>query len=128
VDGSRASCVGQFLADFIVKMGIIVGDPKSFFACKVASTKGVFKAVPSVKVANSTMRSSCKRLIEAAGMDSSSYALHSCKRGGALAAMEAGLSQTQIQDLGRWASASMVGRYTSGDPSAREAMSETIRI
>jgi hypothetical protein len=128
VDGSRASCVGQFLADFIVKMGIIVGDPKSFFACKVASTKGVLKAVPSVKVANSTMRSSCKRLIEAAGMDSSNYASHSCKRGGALAAMEAGLSQTQIQDLGRWASASMVGRYTSGDPSAREAMSETIRF
>jgi hypothetical protein len=81
VDGSRASCVGQFLADFIVKMGIVVGDPKSFFACKVALTKGVLKAVPSVKVANYTMRSSCKRLIEAAGMDSSDYASHSCKRG-----------------------------------------------
>jgi hypothetical protein len=81
VDGGRASCVGQFLADFILKMGIIVGNPKSFFTCKVALTKGVLKAVPSVKVANSTMRASCKGLIEAAGIDSSNYASHLCKRG-----------------------------------------------
>jgi hypothetical protein len=45
-----------------------------------------------------------------------------------LAAMEAGLLQTQIQDLGLWVSASMAGRCTSGDPSARKAMSKTIRI
>jgi hypothetical protein len=46
------------------------------------------------------MRAACKRLIEAVGLDPSLYASHSCKRGGALAAMEAGLSQVQIQDLG----------------------------
>jgi hypothetical protein len=74
------------------------------------------------------MRSACKRLIWAVGLDSRDYSSHSCKQGGALAAMEAGLSHTQIQDLGRWASASMVGRYAAGDPVAQEAASEVIRI
>jgi hypothetical protein len=74
------------------------------------------------------MRAACKRLIEAVGLDPSLYASHSCKRGGALAAMEAGLSQVQIQDLGRWSSSSMVARYTAGDASVREALSDVIRI
>jgi hypothetical protein len=38
VDGGRASCVGQFLADFIVKMGIVVGNPKSFFPNQLPGT------------------------------------------------------------------------------------------
>jgi hypothetical protein len=50
------------------------------------------------------------------------------QEGGALAAMESGLSQAQIQDLGRWASANMVGRYTGEDPAAREAAKEAIRL
>jgi hypothetical protein len=89
---------------------------------------GVLKAPPSVKVANSTMWAACKRLINARGLESMDYATHSCKRGAALAAMEAGLSQAQIQDLGRWASANMVGRYTGEDPAAREAAKEAIRL
>jgi hypothetical protein len=85
-------------------------------------------AVLLVQVGDSTKKAACKRLIGAVGLDSRDYASHSCKRGGALAAMEAGLSHTQIQDLGRWASSSMVGRYAAGDPVAREAASEVICI
>jgi hypothetical protein len=128
VDARRSNCVGQFLADFLVRMGIVLGNEKSYISCKISTAKGVMKAVPSVRVGDSTMRSACKRLIRAVGLDSRDYASHSCKRGGALAAMEAGLSHTQIQDFGRWASASMVGRYAAGDPVAREAASEVIRI
>jgi hypothetical protein len=90
--------------------------------------KGILKAVPATKVGSSTMRAACKRLIAAVGLDPTYYASHSCKRGGALAAMEAGLSQVQIQDLGCWASASMVGRYAGGDSAVREGASEVIRI
>jgi hypothetical protein len=74
------------------------------------------------------MRSSLNRggLIDATEFDSLDFATHSCKRVAALAAMEAGLSQVQIQDLGRWPSANMVGRYTGGDPGAREAAKEAI--
>jgi hypothetical protein len=128
IDPFRPSCVGQFMADFIVKARIILGDKNSFFAFKVSQVKGILKAVPAKKVGSFTMHAACKRLIAAVGLDPTSYASHSCKRGGALAAMEAGLSQVQIQDLGRWASASMVGRYAGGDSDVREAASEVIRI
>jgi hypothetical protein len=109
-------------------MGIVLGNASSFFACKISSAKGVLKVAPSVKVANSTMQAACKPLIDATGLESMDYATHLCKRGAALAAMEAGLSQVQIQDLGRWASANMVGRYTGGDPVAREAANEAIQL
>jgi hypothetical protein len=128
IDPSRTHCVGTFLADFIVKMGVILGDPASFFACKVAKVRGITRSTASVKVANSTMRAGCKRLIEAVGLDSKRYASHSCKRGAALTAMDAGLSHVQIQDLGRWASSSMVLRYAGGDSSARQATAEAVRI
>jgi hypothetical protein len=81
VEPERPHCVRMFLADYIVRMGVVLGDKELFFACKIGQTKGVLSAVPSSKVTNSTMRSACKKLIEAVGMDSSKYASHSCKRG-----------------------------------------------
>jgi hypothetical protein len=128
IDPLRTHCVGKVLADYIVKMGVVLGDPASFFACKVAKVRGITRSTASVKVANSTMRFGCKRLIEAVGLDSTRYASHSCKRGAALTAMEAGLSHVQIQDLGRWASSSMVLRYAGGDSSSRQAAAEAVRI
>jgi hypothetical protein len=82
IDPLRTHCVGKFLADYIVKMGVVLGDPASFFACKVAKVRGITRSTSSVKVANSTMRAGCKRLIEAVGLDSTRYASHSCKKGG----------------------------------------------
>jgi hypothetical protein len=128
IDPGRPHCIGQFMANYLVKMGVKLGNKNSYFACKVLSVKGVLKAVVSVKVSSSAMRSACKRLIESIGLDGALYATHLCKRGGALAAMEAGLSQVLIQDLGRWASASMVARYTTGNPVARLLMSNAIKI
>jgi hypothetical protein len=119
---------GLGLADFIVKMGIVLGDGDSYFACKISAVKGLLTAVPKVKVVNSSMRAACKRLIEGVGLNLSDYASHSCKWGAALAAMEAGLSQPQIQELGRWSSASMVGRYAGGDLESRMALAEVVRI
>jgi hypothetical protein len=71
-------------------MGITLGDPKSFFACKFAKLCRVLTATPAEKVATSTMRNCCKDLISAAGLDPTEYATHSSKRGGALQAMRMG--------------------------------------
>jgi hypothetical protein len=128
IDALRTHCVGTFLADYIVKMGVVLGDPASFFACKVSKVRGITRSTASVKVANSTMRAGCKRLIEGVGLDSTRYVSHSCKRGAALAAIDAGLTHIQIQDLGRWASSSMVLRYAGGDSSARQSVAEAVRI
>jgi integrase len=127
IDRERPSCVGRFMEDYIAKMGIRLGDPQSFFACKVAKTLGVWSSIPSVQVVASTMRAACKRLIKASGLDPGEYATHSCKRGAALEALKAGLTGPQIQDLGRWSSASMVARYSSGDTGLRSAMTDTFR-
>jgi hypothetical protein len=109
-------------------MGVVLGDPASFFACKVSKVRGITRSTASVKVANSTMRDRCKRLIEAVGLDFTRYASHSCKRGAALNAMEAGFSHVQIQELGRWASSSMVLRYAGGNSSARQTAAKSVRI
>jgi hypothetical protein len=61
-------------------------------------------------------------------MDLTDYESHSCKRGAALAALEAGLSQVQVQDLGRWASPAMVVRYAGADPAVRETLADVIKI
>jgi hypothetical protein len=87
IDSNRPHCVGTFLADFILRMGIRLGNSTSFFSCEITSTKGVLKAVPTVKILPSTMRANFKKLISAFGLDARLHASHSCKRGGALAAL-----------------------------------------
>jgi hypothetical protein len=109
-DRTRPNCVGVFMADFIDVMGIKLGDPKSFFACKLTQTGGILRAAAAEKVALSTMRNACNLLIVSAGLDPATYVTHSSKRSGALEAMKKGLSDIQIQELGCWSSASMVSR------------------
>jgi hypothetical protein len=124
----RPNCVGVFMADFIDVMGIKLGDLKLFFACKLTQTGGILQAAAVEKVALSTMRNACKLLIVAAGLDPATYATHSSKRGGALEAMKKGLSDIQIQELGRWSSASMVSRYVRGSDDIRKDLAVASRI
>jgi hypothetical protein len=128
INYNRPNCVGVFLSDYIVKMGVKIRDKLSFVTCKVASTRGVLMADPAVKVSASAMRSSCKKLIASTGLDARDFPTHLCKRGGALAALEGGLSQVQVLDLSFWASATMVSRYAGGDPAAREAAAEFVGV
>jgi hypothetical protein len=128
IDPERSHCVGTFLADYEVKMGITLGYRGSFLWCKLSAARGILSSVPSVKVSPATMRASCKKLILAVRLDASLYATNSCKRGRALAALEAGLTDAQVQDLGRWSSSSIVARYASGNPDVRMANAEVICI
>jgi hypothetical protein len=128
VNDARPNCVGVFLADFITVMGIQLGHKDSFLACKIAKFGGVLRTRPTEKLATSSMRGCCKDLIIAAGLDPSAYATHSSKRGGTLEAMKAGLSDAQIQELGRWSSSTMVARYARGDEEMRESLTDSIRI
>jgi hypothetical protein len=128
IDADRPNCVGVFMAEFISVSGIRLGDPTSFFACKLAQVGGSLKASLSDRVADLTMRNSCKLLITAAGLDPRSYATHSSKRGGTLEALWQGLTDAQIQELGRWSSASMVSRYVRGSEEVRDDLAEAVRI
>jgi hypothetical protein len=119
--------VGRFMVDYIGVMGIRLGDAGSHFACKLAKVKGILKAYPEVCVADATMRKACKVLIADSGLDPTLYATHSSKRGAALEALKAGLTDIQIQDLGRWTSASMVARYAGGDASVSNKMVDSFR-
>jgi hypothetical protein len=55
-DRERPICVGVFISNLIDVMGINIGDPKSFFACKLTLAGGTLRAASSEKVASSTMR------------------------------------------------------------------------
>jgi hypothetical protein len=100
IDPLRTHCVGQFLAYYFVKMGLVLGDSASFFACKVSKVRGITRSTASVKVANSTMRAGCKRLIEAVGLDSTRYASNSCYGGGSDARPDRGFGQVGQQLYG----------------------------
>jgi hypothetical protein len=128
VDQERPNCVGVFMLDYMILMEIRVGDPGSFFACKLSCTGGILRAVPSERVSDSTMRASCKTLIAASGLDPSEYATYSSKRGGALMALQAGLSTAQIQELGRWSSSDMVSSYAKGGDDTLENLLEACPI
>jgi hypothetical protein len=128
VDDARPNCIGVFFADFIIVMGIQLGRKDSFFACKIAKFGGVLRTRPTKKLATSSMRWCCKDLIVAAGLNPSEYVTHSSKRGGTLEAMKAGLTDAQIQELGRWLSSTMVARYARGDEEMRESLADSIRI
>jgi hypothetical protein len=128
VDRERPNCVGVFMLDYMILMEIRVGDSGSFFACKLACIGGILQADPSERVSDLTMRASCKTLIAASGLDPSEYATHLSKRGGALMALQAGLSTAQIQELGRWSSSAMVSRYAKGDDDTPENLAEACRI
>jgi hypothetical protein len=108
------------MADFIKMMGIKLSDDKSFFACQLTQTGGVLRAAPTCKVALLTMRNACKLLIVTAVLNPVSFTTHLSKRGGTLEAMKQGLTDIQIQELGRWSSASMVARYVRGSEVARD--------
>jgi hypothetical protein len=119
--------VTRFMVDYIGVMGIRLGDAGTHFACKLAKVKGILKAYLEVWVADATMRKARKVLIADSGLDPTLYATHSCKRGAALEALKAGLTNIQIQDLGRWTSASMVARYAGGDASIRNKMVDSFQ-
>jgi hypothetical protein len=128
VDDGMPNCIGVFMADFIETMGIKLGDPKSYFACKLVQVGDSLKATASEKVAVSTMKNTCKLLIIAAGHNTSLFATHSSKRGSTLEAMKQGLTDIQIQELARWSSASMVAWYVRGSDIARDQLAEVVRI
>jgi hypothetical protein len=66
----------------------------------LGQTKRVLRLELAFRVSDLTMRNTCKDLIVAAGLDPTLYATHSSKRGGALLALQSGLSTGQIQELG----------------------------
>jgi hypothetical protein len=101
VDNSRRNCIGVFMSEYIDMMDITLGSRKLFFTCKMAQTGKLLQAVPTEWVATGTMRNACKLLISVSGLNPAFYATHSSKRGGALEAMKQGLSDDQIQELGR---------------------------
>jgi hypothetical protein len=45
IDADRPNCVGVFMAQFIIVMGIRLGNPTSFFGCKLAQVGGSLKAL-----------------------------------------------------------------------------------
>jgi hypothetical protein len=55
-----------------------------------------------------------KRTIKAIGLDLSRFASHSVKRGGALAAAQAGLNDVELTRVGNWKSPNMAALYLRG--------------
>jgi hypothetical protein len=57
ISPEREFCVGSFMGDYIRMTGIRLGDPSSFFLCKLVKSRGkVWLAGLAFRVVDSTMR------------------------------------------------------------------------
>jgi hypothetical protein len=97
----RPHCGGNFLVEYIRRIGLKVGNPAHFLACKVAKKAGVVTGFPAIPVLLLTMMKEGKAAIKAIGLDPTRYALHSAKRSGALAGAEAGLDSARLTLVGQ---------------------------
>jgi hypothetical protein len=96
-----AAFVGFFIKKYMGRCGIVAGNKDHFFACKIVKKRsGLYEAFPEIKVTERTMRDDGKRTIKAIGLDPSRFASHSAKRGGALAAAQAGLNDVELTRVG----------------------------
>jgi hypothetical protein len=113
VDEGWQHCVGFFLTEYMRRFGIVAGEKTHFFACKIGCKGGVYSALPTVGVSLKTVRDAGKDATKAIGLDPTRYASHSAKRGGALAAVKAGLNS---------ASSEMAARYLEGSEAERNRL------
>jgi hypothetical protein len=129
IDPSRPYCVGLFLRDFIRLFGIVLGDAGSFFACAYRTDKvlGLQVPMPTVSVKPSTMHNGFKFVIGLAGLDPARFLSHSAKRGGATAAVSAGATDIQTQQLGRWKSDRMASYYVRQAEQERAKVVDSFR-
>jgi hypothetical protein len=121
-------CVGHFVVEYLKRFGIKVGNASHFIACKVTTKKGgTSVALPLVQVSARTMFASNKAMIKRIGLDPTCFALHSAKRGGALAAVEAGFSEADLLVAGNWKSPEMAAQYIRGLEAYRNVLLDKIR-
>ena len=115
----RRHCVGAFALDFLER-GLKWKPGMSGFLCCALEGKNFS---PRIGISYSTLHSSCKDLIESAGLDPLVFSTHSAKHGGATAAVEAGCTDAELTTLGRWRSANTGSRYVIASDRFRKNLS-----
>jgi hypothetical protein len=126
--GDGKHCVGRFLRAYLDRMGVVAGKPSHSFICKVARRgRGPVAGFPLIPISLKTFMSDGKKSIKAIGLDPTRYASHSAKRGGALAAAEAGLNDTELTRVGNWASPEMAAHYLRGSEDFRNRLIDSFR-
>jgi hypothetical protein len=73
------------------------------------------------------MFASNKAMIKRIGLDPRCFASHSARRGGALAAAEAGFSEADLLVAGNWKSTEMAAQYIRGSEAYRNGLLDKIR-
>jgi hypothetical protein len=128
VDVGRLYCVGFFIKEYMGRCWIVAGNKHHLFACKIVKKRsGLYEAFPEIKVTKRTMWDDGKRMIKAIGLDPSRFASHSAKRGGALAAAQAGLNDVELTRVGNWKSPNMAALYLRGSEEFRTQLIDSFR-
>jgi hypothetical protein len=122
VDEGCRHCFGFLLTEYMPRFGIVAGEKTYLLACKIGCKGGVYSAPPTVGVSLKTVWDAGKDAIKGIGLDATRYASHSAKRGGALAAVKAGLNSAQLTLVGNWASSEMAARYLEGSEAERNRL------
>jgi hypothetical protein len=124
----RPYCVGRFVVEYLKRFGIKVGNASHFIACKVMTKRGgTSVALPLVQVSVQTMFASNKAMIKRIGLDPTCFGSYSAKRGGALAAAEAGFSEADLLVAGNWKLPEMAAQYIRGLEAYRNGLLDMIR-
>ena len=115
IDSSNKYCTASLLLLFLQKASICLDGPSRPIFTRFSRCAGSsYNISKSVQVSISTLAAQFKILLRKIGLDPRQYGTHSCRRGFASAAAEAGASELELQTLGRWKVGSkMPGLYVS---------------
>jgi hypothetical protein len=120
VDKKQRYCVGAYLVGYLEKALRCPQGNSGFLCCKVDGSR----FLPECSVGYSSLHSSCKEMIKAAGLDPKVYLPHLAKRGSATAVVVAGCNHAEVTLMGRWRSANNGRQYIHDGPEFRKRLSK----
>jgi hypothetical protein len=120
VDKKRRYCVGAYLVEYLEKAVRWTHGDSGFLCCNVDGSK----FLPEFSISYSSLHSSCKEMIKAAGLDPKVYSTHSAKRGSRTATVVAGCNNAEVTLMGRWRSANNGRQYIHDGPEFRKRLSK----
>ena len=114
---------------YLLRLGGEYSEPKflGFLVPRVRCTRdGIQTAEPHQKLSYTTAAEDFKLLLNSVGIPPKHYTEHSGKRGAATVAADMGVSTSDLQRMGGWASSKMAAKYTDLSVTKRLLLAEQL--
>ena len=124
-----AYCPVRLTRLYMQRLGRLYAEPQSdgYLVPRVRCAKdGSQNSESHQKLSYTTAAEDFKQLLRSAGIPAAHYTEHSGKRGAATTAAEMGVSTTDLQRMGGWASTKMAAKYTDLSLTKRLSLADNL--